>query len=229
MTNEGKGKELTVLRLEQQPTGYTRTDAAFERLAELIVSGEIAPGSTVNEAEWADRLGVSRGPIREAVRRLQGRRLVTREPYLKAKVVELSVDNLIDIFELREALEGMACRLATKRMPDEALRATVEQLEANRSREGVRFDFHVAIAQGSGNGRIIEALCDDLYYLLRLYRRHSGSALGRSEEAAHEHWQIARAMLSRDADLAESLMRSHIGRATANLTSKLELQVARDA
>ncbi|WP_421952957.1 GntR family transcriptional regulator [Pelagibacterium sp.] len=202
-------------------TGKTRTDTAFERLAELIVEGDIAPGSVVNEAEWAERLEMSRGPVREAVRRLQGRRLVTREPYLKARVVMLSTQNLIDIFELREALEGMACRLATQRMSDAAIKEIFDHLDPGAAPSPVRFDFHVAIAHGSGNARIIEALCDDLYYLLRLYRRHSGAALGRSKEASREHWQIAKAMMARDADLAESLMRSHIGRATTNLTAQI--------
>lgn len=217
------------LTVRQPGEGQTRTDTAFECLAELIVSGDIAPGSTVNEAEWAERLSMSRGPVREAVRRLQGRRLVTREPYLKAKVVELSTAKLVDIFELREALEGMACRLATKRLSDESVRAILERLEADKSKEMERFDFHVAVAHGSGNARIIEALCEDLYYLLRLYRRQSGTAFGRSEEASQEHWQIAKAMMARDPDLSESLMRSHIGRATGNLIAKLKSTECIDA
>lgn len=220
-------KELTVLSSSNVSTrSYTRADSVFEKLAEMIVSGALPPGTLINEAEWADRLDVSRGPIREAVRRLQGRRLISREPYQKSRVVELSPKNLIDIFELREALEGMACRLATTRLSATALEELLENIESDDSDTSKRFDFHVAVAHGSGNERIIEALCDDLYYLLRLYRRQSGELLGRSSAASKEHWQIAKAMMARDPDLAESLMRSHIGRATVNLTTALDSQGA---
>lgn len=203
---------------------FTRADSVFEKLAEMIVSGELPPGTIINEAEWADRLDVSRGPIREAVRRLQGRRLISREPFQKSRVVQLSPKNLIDIFELREALEGMACRLATTQLSAKALKELLENIESFNSYSSKQFDFHVAVAHGSGNERIIESLCDDLYYLLRIYRRQSGELLGRSKAASKEHWQIVKAMMARDPDLAESLMRSHIVRAKVNLTNALDYQ-----
>ncbi len=75
--------------------------------------------------------------------------------------------------------------------------------------------------RASGNKRIITALCDDLYHLLRIYRRHSGSVLERKDDAFEEHWQIVRAISRRDARLAESLMRSHIERAADHVAAQL--------
>ena len=73
-----------------------------------------------------------------------------------------------------------------------------------------------------GNSRVRDLLCEELYYLLRLYRRQSGDAPGRRPEAREEHWQIVAAMKQRNSALAESLMRSHIRRATERLTKSHE-------
>jgi len=212
---------LNVVGTQENDSG-TRADLAFSALAESIVEGILQPGQIVNEAEWAERLGVSRGPVREAVRRLQGRRLVTREPYMKARVVSLEIAEVVEIFELREGIEGMACRLATQRMSDAEIQRLLDQLEVSRLVPRHELDFHIEIAKGSGNSRIIATLCDDLYYLLRLYRRESGRAEGRSTAAFEEHWQVLRAMKARDAQLAESLLRAHISRATRHLSDTIE-------
>lgn len=207
--------------MEKQPK--TLVDTVFDGIFHLLVEGEIPLGGVVNEALLAERFGVSRGPVREAVKALQGRGLITKEPYLKARVVDLAVADMVQIFQLREAVEGMAVRLATQNMSDEALdRLLVEFEEAQRHKERPALDVHVRIAEGCGNGRIQSLLCDELYYLLRLYRARSGATPGRRDNAFAEHWQILRAMKARDAELAESLMRSHIERATASLQEVLE-------
>jgi DNA-binding GntR family transcriptional regulator len=189
----------------------TLADAALRSIVDLIRRGELRPGAVVNEVDLAKRFAMSRGPVREALRRLQGRKLITREPFQRARVVKLSRHDVLAIFELREALEGMACRLATARMTD----AQLEQLVLSANAEPTRdtpSDFHAILARNCGNPRIEELLCTDLYDLLLLYRWLSIGATGRVQEARHEHWQIARAMLAKDADLAESLIRSHIRR-----------------
>jgi DNA-binding FadR family transcriptional regulator len=136
----------------------------------------------------------------------------------------------VEIFELRQAVEGMACRLAAKAMTDKELQTLASEFDrtrvddtsaAGRTGEREAFDLHVRIAEGCGNQRISQLLCQDLYHLLRIYRFRSGSAPGRRKQAFEEHWQIIRAMQARDADLAESLMRSHIQRATDLLLASL--------
>jgi DNA-binding GntR family transcriptional regulator len=205
----------------------TLTDAIYERLLDAIYQGRLPPGSVVNEVALAQEYGVSRGPVREAVRRLQGIQLITRQPYAKSRVVELSSATALELFQLRAALEGTACNLATQRMADAEIDALLVELERSRLPGGGGeapkvFDFHERIARACGNSRIINALCGDLYHLLRIYRRHSTHTVTeRKEDAYEEHWQILRAMKARDARLAESLMRAHIERAALNLTHQL--------
>lgn len=213
----------------------TLADQAFEQIYELIMTGELPLGGVVNEVTLSHRFNISRGPVREALQRLQGLRLVTREPYMRARVVSLSQHDLVEIFQLREAVEGMACRLATVNMTDEALDGLFGDLEAvKRSSpkrvgpDGELFDLHGRIAVGCGNARIRHLLTEELYHLLRIYRRRSGENPGRREQALDEHWQIVRAMHNRDSDLAESLMRSHIGRATNSLLASIKSHPAEE-
>jgi DNA-binding GntR family transcriptional regulator len=194
-------------------------DGIFERILLRIQSGEFPPGLVLNESALAAEFGVSRGPVREAIRRLQGIQLVSRESYLKARVTTLTPQAVVELFQMREALEGYACRLAAERMAETEIASLAEDLD--RSRQGGEPpDFHARIVRASGNERIIEALCGDLYHLLRAYRRQSGSTGGRRPLAYREHWEILRAIRARDPDLAESLMRSHIARAMHHLAAE---------
>jgi DNA-binding GntR family transcriptional regulator len=203
-------------------------DNVFEVLLSRIYDGVLAPGAVVNEAALAEEFSISRGPVREAIRRLQGIRLVTREPYVRARVVTLDAATARELFEMRLALEGMACRLAAERMTDEEIRSLVADLEQERRRvllgkqaPGPVFDFHRRIVEGCRNRMIHGALCGDLYHLLRMYRRRSGAVPERKEDAYQEHWQIVRALRARDGELAESLMRAHVGRASDHLFGQL--------
>lgn len=198
----------------------TLSTQAYDHVFDMIMSGELEPGAVLNEVELARRLDMSRGPVREAIRRLEGRKLVTREPQQKARVIQLGPAQAKELFEFREGLECVACRLATGLLTDEQLEAFEARLETAQAK-GPRFDFHVAVAEHCGNSRIREFLTGDLYDLMRIYRRWSGASEGRGEEAFVEHWQILRAMRARDANLAESLMRSHVQRATARIAGLL--------
>lgn len=192
----------------------TIADRVLEDVLKRISNGDLHPGSVLNEVELSRLHAVSRGPVREAIRRLEGRKLVVCAPFMRTRIVALGPAEIRDVFEMREALEGMATRLACERMTDAELVRLVEG-----AREAAAdFDIHTEIAQACGNERIRALLCDELYYLLRLYRRQSGEQPGRRAEAAEEHWQIAIAVQQRNAAMAESLMRSHIRRATARLT-----------
>lgn len=200
----------------------TLVDRVVREIFDLLITGELPLGGHVNEAALANRFSVSRGPIREAVKQLQGRGLIIKEPFLKARVVELSISDMIEIFQMREAVEGMSVRLATAVMSDAELDEMLDAFsQARSSRSALDLDVHVRIAEGCGNTRIRRLLCDELYHLLRLYRARSGNQPGRRQDAFSEHWQILRAMRARDADLAESLMRTHIGRATSSLQTLL--------
>lgn len=216
--------ETNLIHDSEENTGVL-ADRVFDELLHAIYSGRIAPGEAVNEVAEAKRLATSRGPVREAVRRLQGIGLLTRVPYAKAKVITLTAELMLELFEFRMALEGMACRLATERISRSELLDLEDQLEANRydPKTGAhRFDFHARIVTASRNSRLIEALNQDTYMLMKLYRSSSGAVPERKQAAYEEHRQIIMAMKTGNADLAESLMRSHIGRAAQHIRDQLK-------
>jgi DNA-binding GntR family transcriptional regulator len=206
-------------------------ESIFRRLLAQIYDGSLVAGALLNEASLAEEYHVSRGPVREAMRRLQGFQLVTREPYQRARVVSLTGDFVKQLFEVRMALEGVACNLAAQRMKAEDLQRIGEELEQYRTRtvipkarsrpsvQEVVFDFHERVVRACGNERIVAMLCGDMYHLLRIYRKRSGAVPERRNQAYQEHWQILRALQARDGPLAESLMRTHISRAADVLFS----------
>ncbi|TDR92879.1 GntR family transcriptional regulator [Enterovirga rhinocerotis] len=202
-------------------SGRTLADRAFEWLEEAIIKGDYPPEFRLDEGALAKSFGISRGPVREAIRRLEGKKLVERVPHIGARVTSLTDSDLVELFFVREALEGMACRLATERMSDEDLQALSALLEGHASSGALKagesyyqrpgdFDFHFRIIQGSRNPKLIAMLCDDLYHLLRIYRYRSSSRRGRASQALKEHRSIVKAMLARKPDLAEHEMRAHL-------------------
>lgn len=218
----------------RQPSDETGTlaEQVFHRLRRQIVEGEIPPGTKISEPELSRTLGISRGPLREAIGRLEAGGLLVRRANVGARVVELSLDQLLEIFLIREALEGLAARLAAERMPEAEIeelrhllaqhRAQVEQ-EAGRAyfqKEG-DLDFHYRIVQGSRNERLIQLLCDDLYYLVRMYRYQFGMASPRARRGLQEHEHILEAIAERDPEMAEILMHRHVRASRRNLENLL--------
>ncbi len=196
-------------------------DVVTERLEAAIISGELAPGSRVSELALANSLGVSRGPLREAIRRLEGRKLVERTPNIGVRIAELSVKDLGELLLVREALEGMACGLAAENIASSEIDALARLLEDHSKQKELQsgkgyyqeskdFDFHFRIARASGNERLISMITGDLYHLLRVYRYKSSTLTGRAAKAFEEHQQILEALRKRDPQLAEAKMREHI-------------------
>src|SRR5690606_23211863 len=126
-------------------------------IVELIVSGKLPPGAKLNEPDLAVSFGVSRGPLREAIRRLEERQLVRCTPNAGARVVEHSPEEIVQTFELREALEGVAARFAAERMTDQEiaeLRTIFEEEVSSRRSVSWSRNFHLCIVQGSRNLQI---------------------------------------------------------------------------
>ena len=223
--------ESSLIALESSPGG-TLTDRLFEALQQAIVEGEIPQGSKISEPELARRYGVSRGSLREAIARLEACKLVERKHNFGARVVELSAEQLIEIFQLREALEGMAARLAAEAMTDaeiDALGALLEQhgqqIEQEQGQAYFQkqgdLDFHFRIVQGSKNRQLITLLCEDLYHLLRMYRVQFGMRSKRSRQAFEEHQYLLSAIRARDPEMAELVMRQHVRSSRRNLEQAL--------
>jgi DNA-binding GntR family transcriptional regulator len=217
-----------VSRALQSGSNGTITERIFSLLREAIIEGDIPAGSKISEPELARSYGISRGPLREAIGRLESCGLVVRRANVGARVVTLSSEQLLEIFHVREALEGMAARLAARNMSDAqvaALRSLLtehgEQIEqdvehAYFQREG-DLDFHYRIVQGSQNTRLTDLLCNDLYHLVRLYRYQFGMPSKRGPRAFVEHEHIVDAIERRDPEMAELMMRAHIRASRENV------------
>ncbi|MCG7495706.1 GntR family transcriptional regulator [Vibrio sp. Of7-15] len=210
----------------------TKSENLTECLIEAIVNGDHPPGSKISEPELARQFGVSRGPLREAMMRVESLGLVERVPHVGARVVTMSLSQLIDIYSVREALEGMAARLACINMAESEVASLQHLLDTHSDHidqvEGASyfhqhgdFDFHYRIIKGSGNQKLIGLLCDELYHLLRMYRYQSPRSHSRPSNALHEHHQILSAIRERDGELAELLMRRHISRSRKLLEQQL--------
>lgn len=220
-------------RLEGATEGGARTlgDRVYGQLLNAIITGELPLGARMGESELAQRFGVSRGPLREAIRRLEERRLVVRTAHVGARVVELSDSALLELFFVREAMEGMAARLASQRMSDRETGDLIQLLDAHEQGVAAQdhydqrdhdLDFHYRIAKGSRNELIEGLLCRDLYQLLKIYRYRHSSACGRAQRALLEHRRIAGAIADRDDEMAEILMRRHIVAARKILEKSLD-------
>jgi DNA-binding GntR family transcriptional regulator len=211
----------------------TLADKVFENLCSAIVDGEIPPGSKISEPDLANRLKVSRASIREAIGRLEACSLVTRKANIGARVVQLRSDQLLEIYHVREALEGMAARLAARFMTAgevDDLRALVTQhaRQLKQDGDGRHFqqvgdlDFHYRIVQGSHNSRLIDLLCNDLYYLVRMYRQQFGMRGHRFGDVFREHQAIVDVIAAGDGEMAELMMRRHIRASREDLERLLE-------
>ena len=227
-----KQNEVSVIKNTRFDSEKTLAANVMDLLVTAIVKGEIPPGTKISEPELARTYGISRGPLREAIRRLEGLRLVELKPHVGARVVQLSVKELIEIYRVREALEGMASRLAAEHMSQEEiddLRNLLDRHEESIEQEdGLSYfqkegdlDFHYRIVKGSKNEKMLELLGSDLYHLVRMYRYQFSVSSSRPKRALKEHRQIVDAIESRDPELAEILMRRHISAARLNIEQKL--------
>lgn len=223
------GSELS----ETEERELTKSANLTERLINLIVKGEFAAGSKISEPELARRFGVSRGPLREAIMRVESLGLIERAPHVGARVIALSRAKLVEIYAVREALEGMAVRLACQHITEQELDALQQLLDTHKAHieevEGASyfhqqgdFDFHYRLIQASRNSTLIGLLCDELYHLLRMYRHQSQRSHSRPQQALSEHFHLLAALRERDAELAEMLMRRHIMRSRLLIEQQLK-------
>lgn len=215
----------SVYGLAPQDTSGTLAEQLFHRLTEAIMNGDLPLGSKISEPALAKLYGVSRGPLREALHRLQERKLITRSANQGARVIQRTPEMLYHLFTVREALEGMAVREAVLRcsaeeihrfqesvLSHEAALKALPELEPYILSEPHQ-DFHYLIVHASRNPLLIELLCSELYPLLRLFRVRSNETLERRQKSVMEHKRILSAIEERDAELAEMLIRRHIAAA----------------
>lgn len=198
----------------------TKSDFAYTRVRELILSGQLEPGAVINQATLAREIGISTTPLREALRRLKQQGLVELDAHRDARVTPLDAEEARDLLEVRRSLDPLAASLAAERRSKQdvaEMRASLEGLDALPSNPTVEQlvahrRFHAAIYHASHNALLIETL-DGLWDTADRYRRH-GLQVERSAEEramkAREHTLLFEAIVEGDADTAAEVMRAHI-------------------
>jgi DNA-binding GntR family transcriptional regulator len=198
----------------------TKSDFAYTRVRELILSGELEPGAVINQAILARQIGISTTPLREALKRLKQQGLVELDAHRDARVTPLDPEEARDLLEVRRALDPLAASLAADRRTKQdvaEMRAALEGLEALASNPTVQQlvahrRFHAAIYRASHNALLAETL-DGLWDTADRYRRH-GLQVERSAEEiatkANEHTLLFEAIVEGDGATAADVMRAHI-------------------
>lgn len=201
-------------------------------LREEILSGELKAGTPLTEIALAERLGVSRTPLRSAIHRLSEEGLVRTGANRGAVVVGITGEDIDDIFLIRMRLEGLAARLSAERISEEGLSHLTDLVELSefyvsrgkseklRELDG---EFHERLYVECKNRPLMTTL-SQLHNKIKLYREISLSVPGRLEESVREHAEILRAIRSADGELADRLTTEHIAAAYRNIKSVLSKQ-----
>ena len=192
-------------------------DIVFESLREAIKAGVLRPGERMMEIQLADELGVSRTPVREAIRKLEQENFVVMVPRKGAYVAGVSLKDIAEVFEIRSALEGLAASLAAERITEDELEQMERVLlyrsdgkEADLERlVKADTDFHALLYQASHNERLVQIL-ENLREQIQRFRTTSLAVPGRMKMAVEEHRLIAEALRRRNSEEAQALAIAHI-------------------
>ena len=206
-------------------------DVVFNTLRQAILTGELKPGERLMEIHLADRLGVSRTPIREAIRKLELEGLVVMIPRKGAQVAKITEKNLKDVLEVRRALDTLAVRLACKRMDDtykkqlrEACDEFAKVVKCSNTKDITEADvrFHDIINQSTGNDRLIQ-LVNNLAEQMYRYRLEYIKDAAYHNRLIDEHEEIYNAIMERDEERAAKAVVVHIDNQEASILEHLHL------
>lgn len=193
-------------------------EVIFEALREAIVSGDLKPGERLMEVALAEQMGVSRTPVREAIRKLESDGLVVMTPRKGTHVAELTVKDIMDVLEVRSALDRLATGLAAGRIQPAQIRQLEnihKQYMANVQKESIEgairkdIEFHDAIYTATGNPRLMAAassLREHIYRFRVIYLHDSSTA----SDVEREHSGILEALRAGDSTGAERYAEEHV-------------------
>lgn len=202
----------------KSPATETRADRLVRALSDEIVSGRLGPGVRLDEQSLADRFGLSRTPVREALGQLAAMGLVEKRAHRGVAVAAFTVERMMHMFELMAELEALSARLAARRMSPGAKAVLQEQHHATRclaeaddfeAYEAANRAFHRAVYDGSGNPILVES-ADDLRRRLSPFRRAQFHVAGRIARSFGEHGAIVAAIVAGDEETAYTQMRDHL-------------------
>ena len=205
--------------MERLPERTNLRDQVYDILKRRIIFREIESGKKINEEDLAKSLGVSRTPIRETLLRLEHEGIVKIIPRRGAFVVSQSKEKVIDLLQVREVLEGLVVRLATKNMNRELLDRLKLCLEKISSVDGnnnkllkytpADVEFHALLLEACDN-ELLKNMMESVNAHLQMVRLRTVALPGRPEQTVREHYEIVSAIEKRDSILAEKLMRKHV-------------------
>lgn len=193
-------------------------EIVYEELKRQILVGEIAPGTRMMEVDLADEMGVSRTPVREAIRKLEKEGLVTIEPRRGAYASDISIKDMLDVLEVRQTLEGMAASLAARKVTEEekrdfirASKAYNDAVASGNTDEIIKCDelFHQLIVNYSDN-KTLETLLSQVQELALRFRYIYYDDFSRYERMPREHEEIEEAILSGDTAKAKVVAENHV-------------------
>ena len=194
----------------------------YEKLKLMILDGELAGGEPLVERPLAERLGVSRTTVRETIFRLEREGLVRVIEGKGAFVASYTLEDMIEIYQMREGLEPLAARLACDHLVEADLLHHEAQLKRYRARPALRHedpakwralgrDFHNLFIRASKNARLIRTI-EGMQHQIELFRGLGRNINPRSDlkSAVEEHWEILQALRARNAQRAEKAVRAHL-------------------
>ncbi len=193
-------------------------EIVFGELRNLILTGKIEPGTRMMEIELAEEMGVSRTPIREAIRKLEEEGLVVIEPRKGAYVSEVSIPDIVNILEVRENMDGFSSYLAAQRISkvgkeklDEISTSFNDAVESGIMDDMIKYDtlFHKVIVEETNNNYLINMM-EKLQELVLRFRYIYYKDFRRAEEMPNEHKIISDAIIGGDAETARMESELHI-------------------
>jgi DNA-binding GntR family transcriptional regulator len=205
-------------------------EVVYETLRDAIQSGALPPGERLMEIQLAEELGVSRTPVREAIRKLELERFVVMLPRRGTYVANLSLKDINEVFEIRAALDGLAAGLAAERITEEELeqmeRLLVEiadHIEQRDNQKIVETDeaFHDILYRASRNERLV-GIIYNLREQFTRFRSVSINYPGRLQNTLEEHRQVVEAIAQRNVEVAQQKAREHIENAEQTLLLEMD-------
>ena len=192
---------------------YSLSARVYNHIRDGILAGTFAKGDELKEKNIGEELGVSRTPVREALRQLELEGLVSIIPNKGAFVEGVSTDDIRDIYEIRALLEGLCARWAATRISDELMAAMDENIYLTEFHDN---RFHELLYEAGGSKELMRVLKDYHEYVGRVRKVTLGETK-RAKNSTHEHKQICEAIKNHDALLAEKCAREHINNSKKNM------------
>lgn len=207
-------------------------DVVFNTLRESILKGEMRPGERLMEIHLADRLGVSRTPIREAIRKLELEGLVTMIPRRGAEVAQITEKGMRDVLEVRQALDALAVELACERITDDEVRALKNAcdhfIRTAASQDAIQIAradvaLHDIIVKAGGN-EMLAQMVGKLSQQMYRYRLEYIKDVSQHSRLIEEHEEIYKAIRNRDKEAGSKAVRRHIYNQEQSIVSQIQLK-----